>query len=69
MVARNQDARSTAYTVTVDARTVDARTVVTTGISATDRAHTLRPRGFFSHRRGFPPSRAHAALHARAPEP
>ncbi len=37
MVARNQDARGTAYTVTVDA----ARGI-TTGISANDRATTLR---------------------------
>ena len=36
MVARNQDARGTAYTVTVDAATG------TTGISATSRAETLR---------------------------
>lgn len=36
MTAHNQDARGTAYTVTVDANTG------TTGISATDRAHTLR---------------------------
>ena len=37
MVVVNQDPRGTAYTVTVDA--ADRRT---TGISATDRAHTLR---------------------------
>lgn len=37
MVARNQDVRNTAYTVTVD-----AAEGVTTGISATDRAHTIR---------------------------
>lgn len=37
MVGRNEDPRGTAYTVTVD-----ARTGVTTGISAADRAHTLR---------------------------
>lgn len=37
MVARNEDVRNTAYTVTVD-----AAEGVTTGISATDRAHTLR---------------------------
>ena len=37
MVARNEDARGTAYTVTVD-----AKTGVTTGISAADRARTLR---------------------------
>lgn len=36
MVARNQDVRGTAYTVTVDAATGS------TGISATDRAHTIR---------------------------
>ncbi|GAA3928977.1 GTP cyclohydrolase II [Microbacterium soli] len=36
MVARNEDARSTAYTVSVD-----AAEGVTTGISAHDRAHTL----------------------------
>lgn len=36
MIARNQDARQTAYTVTVDAATG------TTGISATSRAETLR---------------------------
>lgn len=36
MTAHNQDARGTAYTVTVDADTG------TTGISATDRAHTIR---------------------------
>ncbi|WP_295628700.1 bifunctional 3,4-dihydroxy-2-butanone-4-phosphate synthase/GTP cyclohydrolase II [uncultured Corynebacterium sp.] len=36
MVARNQDVRGTAYTVTVDAATG------TTGISATDRAHTIK---------------------------
>lgn len=36
MVARNQDARQTAYTVTVDAATG------TTGISATSRAETIR---------------------------
>ncbi|MEZ2122806.1 MULTISPECIES: bifunctional 3,4-dihydroxy-2-butanone-4-phosphate synthase/GTP cyclohydrolase II [unclassified Corynebacterium] len=36
MVARNEDARGTAYTVTVDAATG------TTGISATDRARTIR---------------------------
>lgn len=36
MVARNQDTRQTAYTVTVDADTG------TTGISATSRAHTIR---------------------------
>jgi 3,4-dihydroxy 2-butanone 4-phosphate synthase/GTP cyclohydrolase II len=36
MVARNEDARGTAYTVTVD-----AAAGVTTGISAHDRAHTL----------------------------
>ena len=49
MVVDNEDPRGTAYTVTVDA--VDC---VGTGISATDRAHTLRvladpeatPRGF-----------------------
>jgi len=37
MVARNQDPRSTAYTVSVD-----AATGVSTGISAADRARTLR---------------------------
>jgi len=37
MVARNEDTRRTAYTVTCD-----ARTGVTTGISAADRAHTVR---------------------------
>lgn len=37
MVARNQDVRGTAYTVTVDA--ADA---ASTGISAADRAHTIR---------------------------
>lgn len=37
MVARNEDARQTAYTVSVD-----ARLGVTTGISAADRATTLR---------------------------
>jgi 3,4-dihydroxy 2-butanone 4-phosphate synthase/GTP cyclohydrolase II len=37
MVARNEDARRTAYTVSVD-----ARTGVTTGISAADRARTVR---------------------------
>jgi 3,4-dihydroxy 2-butanone 4-phosphate synthase/GTP cyclohydrolase II len=37
MVERNQDTRTTAYTVTVD-----AAHGVTTGISASDRAHTLR---------------------------
>ncbi|MBN9743171.1 bifunctional 3,4-dihydroxy-2-butanone-4-phosphate synthase/GTP cyclohydrolase II [Amycolatopsis sp. A1MSW2902] len=37
MVERNEDARGTAYTVTVD-----AKTGVTTGISAADRARTLR---------------------------
>lgn len=37
MVDRNEDARGTAYTVTVD-----AKAGVTTGISAADRAHTLR---------------------------
>ena len=37
MVERNEDPRGTAYTVTVD-----ARTGVTTGISAADRARTLR---------------------------
>ncbi|KAB1503684.1 bifunctional 3,4-dihydroxy-2-butanone-4-phosphate synthase/GTP cyclohydrolase II [Corynebacterium sp. 320] len=37
MVARNEDVRGTAYTVTVD-----AAEGITTGISATDRAHTLR---------------------------
>ena len=37
MVARNEDARGTAYTVSVD-----AASGVTTGISAADRAHTLR---------------------------
>ncbi|MBC9953926.1 GTP cyclohydrolase II [Leucobacter sp. cx-42] len=37
MVERNEDVRSTAYTVTVD-----AAEGVTTGISASDRAHTLR---------------------------
>lgn len=36
MTAHNQDARGTAYTVTVDANTGS------TGISATDRAHTIR---------------------------
>lgn len=36
MVSRNEDARGTAYTVTVDANTG------TTGISATDRAHTIQ---------------------------
>lgn len=40
MVARNQDLRQTAYTVTVD-----AATGVTTGISASDRAKTLRVLG------------------------
>lgn len=37
MVERNEDPRGTAYTVTVD-----ARTVATTGISASDRACTVR---------------------------
>ncbi|GAB49551.1 3,4-dihydroxy-2-butanone-4-phosphate synthase [Mobilicoccus pelagius] len=37
MVARNEDTRRTAYTVTCD-----ARDGVTTGISAADRAHTVR---------------------------
>ncbi|MBC2681607.1 bifunctional 3,4-dihydroxy-2-butanone-4-phosphate synthase/GTP cyclohydrolase II [Corynebacterium sp. 4HC-13] len=37
MVARNEDVRNTAYTVTVD-----AAEGVTTGISATDRSHTIR---------------------------
>lgn len=37
MVERNQDPKGTAYTVSVD-----ARTGVTTGISATERAHTIR---------------------------
>lgn len=37
MVARNEDSRRTAYTVTCD-----ARAGVTTGISAADRAHTVR---------------------------
>lgn len=37
MVARNEDVRGTAYTVTVD-----AAEGITTGISAHDRAHTLR---------------------------
>ena len=37
MVTRNQDKKSTAYTVTVDAAEGG-----TTGISATDRAHTIR---------------------------
>lgn len=37
MVARNQDVRNTAYTVTVDS--ADG---ITTGISATDRSHTIR---------------------------
>jgi 3,4-dihydroxy 2-butanone 4-phosphate synthase/GTP cyclohydrolase II len=37
MVERNQDTRNTAYTITVD-----ASTNVTTGISASDRAFTLR---------------------------
>ncbi|RFA22579.1 GTP cyclohydrolase II [Subtercola boreus] len=37
MVVRNEDSLRTAYTVTVD-----ASTGVTTGISASDRAHTLR---------------------------
>ena len=37
MVAHNEDARGTAYTVSVD-----AASGVTTGISAHDRAHTLR---------------------------
>jgi 3,4-dihydroxy 2-butanone 4-phosphate synthase / GTP cyclohydrolase II len=37
MVAENQDPRGTAYTVTVD-----AASGVTTGISAADRAHTIR---------------------------
>lgn len=37
MVARNEDVRGTAYTVTVD-----AAEGITTGISATDRAHTLQ---------------------------
>ncbi len=37
MVADNEDPRGTAYTVSVD-----ARSGVTTGISAADRAHTLR---------------------------
>ncbi|RFA08382.1 bifunctional 3,4-dihydroxy-2-butanone-4-phosphate synthase/GTP cyclohydrolase II [Subtercola boreus] len=37
MVEQNQDARRTAYTITVD-----ASSGVTTGISAHDRAHTLR---------------------------
>ena len=37
MVENNEDPRGTAYTVTVD-----ASDLVTTGISATDRAHTLR---------------------------
>ncbi len=37
MVSRNQDKRGTAYTVTVD-----AREGVSTGISATDRARTIR---------------------------
>jgi 3,4-dihydroxy 2-butanone 4-phosphate synthase/GTP cyclohydrolase II len=37
MVIRNEDPRGTAYTVSVD-----ARAGVTTGISAADRAHTLR---------------------------
>ena len=37
MVADNEDPRGTAYTVTVD-----ARAGVSTGISAADRAHTLR---------------------------
>ncbi len=37
MVARNEDVRGTAYTVTVD-----AAEGITTGISATDRARTLR---------------------------
>ena len=36
MVSENEDARGTAYTVTVDANTG------TTGISATDRANTIR---------------------------
>lgn len=40
MVARNEDLRQTAYTVTVD-----AATGVTTGISASDRAKTLRVLG------------------------
>jgi 3,4-dihydroxy 2-butanone 4-phosphate synthase/GTP cyclohydrolase II len=37
MTARNEDAKQTAYTVSVD-----ARRGVTTGISAADRAHTIR---------------------------
>jgi 3,4-dihydroxy 2-butanone 4-phosphate synthase/GTP cyclohydrolase II len=37
MVDRNEDARGTAYTVTVD-----AKAGVTTGISAADRAHTIQ---------------------------
>ena len=37
MVARNEDPRGTAYTVSVD-----ARDGISTGISAADRAHTLR---------------------------
>jgi 3,4-dihydroxy 2-butanone 4-phosphate synthase/GTP cyclohydrolase II len=37
MVERNEDPRGTAYTVTVD-----AADRLTTGISASDRAHTLR---------------------------
>ena len=37
MVARNEDPRGTAYTVSVD-----ARAGISTGISAADRAHTLR---------------------------
>ena len=37
MVARNEDVRGTAYTVTVD-----SAHGITTGISATDRAHTIR---------------------------
>ena len=37
MVARNEDPRGTAYTISVD-----ARAGISTGISAADRAHTLR---------------------------
>lgn len=37
MVAQNEDPRATAFTISVD-----ARTGITTGVSATDRAHTAR---------------------------
>ena len=58
MFHTNQDVRGTAYTVTVD-----AKDGVTTGISAADRAHTIRMLADENvHARGLQPARPRGSL-------